>query len=72
MEGDEHGLKFLSDIGLGSLRKMEETPWGSGVEYLTETGSIIVVQREDPDKRPRLLSVVFAKNDGTETFQITY
>lgn len=72
VEGDEQVLKFLSDIGLQFLRKMEETPWGPAVEYPTKTGSIIVVQREDQDKRSRILSVAFSKNDGTETFKFIY
>jgi hypothetical protein len=72
VQGDKDVLNFLNSIGSRSLRKIDISQWGSGIEFPTKTGSIIIVPWEEQNKGPRIKSISFGRNDNTESFLLIF
>jgi len=69
-EGDDYVKYFLSGIGLRSSGEIEEESFGKGMRYSTKTGEIIIVSKNDPDKRSRIKSIVFGTKDPSKSVKV--
>ena len=66
IEGDETVKQLLEDLGLKSGGNRSDSKLGVGQDYLTNTGSIVVVPRNNLNQRPRIKAISFGKENDME------
>ncbi len=71
IEGNESVIEFLKNIGLKYSGKINDYEFGIGTEFLTKTGSIIVIPTEKSNNRLRIKFITFGKKDNTKTLRLT-
>jgi hypothetical protein len=72
IEGSERVSYFLKGIGLQSTGREKNELFGSEERFVTASGDIIVVPKNESAKRPRLKTVSFGSSDGKESVRITF
>jgi hypothetical protein len=72
IEGDEKVKQLLENLDLKPLRIRSDNKLDAGQGYKSAAGNIIVLPRNNPDQRPRIKAVSFAKENTPQNILIRY